>query len=67
MRSSGHGDAEKFWECVTVFFLVTMDHPEWKRLHEACANALEAMRPDAGDGRTLNPRAMRAVLGPLGP
>ena len=64
----GHVDAEKFWECVTVFFLVTANWRRgrrvWKELHEACAQALEAMRPYSADPRTrlaLNPAAVRAM------
>lgn len=59
------GDAVKFWECVTVFFLLTsqhQNHPEWERLHKSCQDALYAMWPDKRPEERLNERARAAYF-----
>jgi hypothetical protein len=68
-------DAEKFHECVTVFFLITAqwqheNHPEWERLHRGCNYALDALfspggdrRPDVRPEERLNEKALRVFLG----
>lgn len=68
-------DAEKFHECVTVFFLVTAqwqheNRPEWEWLHRRCNYALDALfspgddrRPDVRPEERLNQTALRVFLG----
>ena len=55
-------DVTKFWECITVFFLLTADHPEWRDLHDACDLALSALHPDREGAARLNERARSAFF-----
>ena len=63
----GTVDATKFWECVTMFFLITAQwehegHPEWESLHLACRYALEAMFRNRRPEERLNPSARQYFL-----
>jgi uncharacterized protein (DUF1810 family) len=55
-------DVTKFWECITVFFLITADHLEWRDLHDACDYALSALHPDREGAARLNERARSAFF-----
>jgi uncharacterized protein (DUF1810 family)/tRNA A-37 threonylcarbamoyl transferase component Bud32 len=54
-------DALKFWECITLFFLVS-DNGISIELHEVCGKALNALNPIAQIQDRLEPNTMNAFI-----
>ena len=54
-------DALKFWECITLFFLVS-DNGISIELHEVCGKALNALNPIAQIQDRLEPDTMNAFI-----
>jgi uncharacterized protein (DUF1810 family) len=54
-------DALKFWECITLFFLVS-DNGVSLELHEVCDKALSALHPDAQMQDRLEPNTVNAFI-----
>lgn len=54
-------DALKFWECITLFFLVS-DNGISLELHEVCDKALSALHPDAQMQDRLEPNTVNAFI-----
>lgn len=54
-------DALKFWECITLFFLVS-DNGVSLELHEVCDKALSALHPSAQMQDRLEPNTVNAFI-----
>jgi uncharacterized protein (DUF1810 family)/predicted GNAT family N-acyltransferase len=56
-------DALKFWECITLFFLASMNSNslDLKNLNEVCDKTLTALHPDAKGQDRLEPNTVNAI------
>jgi uncharacterized protein (DUF1810 family)/GNAT superfamily N-acetyltransferase len=56
-------DALKFWECITLFFLASMNSNslDLKNLNEICDKTLTALNPDAKGQDRLEPKTVNAI------
>lgn len=62
-------DASKFWECITVFFLASINwrlptpsKRDVEMLHKVCGEALRALHPHAKGEAMLHPATVKAVI-----
>ena len=61
-------DADKFWECITLFFILSIHwkhnvvpNRDFQRLNEVCEKTLSLLHPDATGRDRLHQRTIQAV------